>query len=91
MMKLLLPLSLLAAYATEPIEAGVASRLAAQSTYAQWSHGPSSDPTYFPIAVWLQDPRNALAYKRAGINLYVGLWQGPTESQLATTPRCSRP
>ena len=44
---------------------------------------PPADPGYFPIAVWLQDPRNAEAYKRAGINLYVGLWQGPTEAQLA--------
>ena len=90
-MTLLLPLSLLAAYATEPVEAGVASRLAPQSTYAQWSHGPSSDPSYFPIAVWLQDPRNALAYKRAGINLYVGLWQGPTESQLAALKKAGMP
>lgn len=36
----------------------------------------------FPIAVWLQSPRNAERYKRAGINTYVGLWRGPTEEQL---------
>lgn len=36
----------------------------------------------FPIAVWLQDPQNAGRYRQAGINLYVGLWQGPTEAQL---------
>ncbi|HEV2472994.1 MAG TPA: hypothetical protein VGS41_10035, partial [Chthonomonadales bacterium] len=39
---------------------------------------------YFPIAVWLQDPAEAPKYKDAGFNLYVGLWQGPTERQLAT-------
>ncbi len=41
------------------------------------------DPARFPIAVWLQDPRNARRYQAAGINLYVGLWRGPTEAQLA--------
>ena len=39
--------------------------------------------SYFPIAVWLQDPADAGEYKKAGINLYVGLWEGPTEEQLA--------
>lgn len=30
------------------------------------------DPNYFPIAVWLQDPANAEAYGKIGINMYVG-------------------
>ena len=47
-----------------------------------WSHGPSTDSNYFPIAVWLQNPRNAARYRAAGINLYVGLWRGPTAEQL---------
>src|SRR4051812_37722183 len=42
-----------------------------------------ADPTFFPLAVWLQNPSNAARYKAAGINLYVGLWRGPTEEQLA--------
>jgi hypothetical protein len=54
----------------------------APASNAQWSHGLSSDPGYFPIAVWLQSPSNAAAYKAAGVNLYVGLWAGPTEQQL---------
>lgn len=37
---------------------------------------------FFPIGVWLQDPTNAAHYRAAGINTYVGLWQGPTEQQL---------
>ena len=42
-----------------------------------------ADPDVFPIAVWLQSPANAADYKAIGINIYVGLWRGPTEEQLA--------
>ncbi|HOT46558.1 MAG TPA: hypothetical protein PLM53_18530 [Spirochaetota bacterium] len=52
------------------------------SYYSKWSHGPSSEPDYFPIAVWLQSPCNAEAYRAIGINTFVGLWEGPTEDQL---------
>ena len=52
------------------------------SPYAAWSNGPSTDPNYFPLGVWLQDPSTANQWKDAGINLFVGLWQGPTSSQL---------
>lgn len=55
----------------------------APSFYAQWTNGPSTDPNFFPIAVWLQNPSRAEEYKRAGINTYIGLWQGPTEEQLS--------
>lgn len=54
--------------------------------YTRWSHGPN--PTgrddYFPLCVWLQSPENAGRYAEIGINGFVGLWQGPTEDQLAT-------
>lgn len=53
------------------------------SPYAKWENGPPTDPSFFPIAVWLQNPRNAQKYRQAGINTYVGLWRGPTEKQLA--------
>lgn len=49
----------------------------------QWTNAPWSDPHFFPIAVWLQDPSQAGAYRRAGVNTFVGLWDGPTEEQLA--------
>ncbi len=52
------------------------------SYYSRWTKGPSSDPDYFPIAVWLQNPANAEAYRAIGINTFVGLWEGPTEEQL---------
>jgi RNA polymerase sigma factor (sigma-70 family) len=53
------------------------------SPYARWRNGPPTDPNFFPIAVWMQNPNNAARYQAAGFNLYVGLWQGPTERQLA--------
>jgi hypothetical protein len=59
--------------------------------YSRWSNGPSQDPDYFPIAVWLQDPKNAERYKQAGINVYVGLWKGPTEAQLAALTDAGMP
>jgi hypothetical protein len=55
--------------------------------YARWTNGISSNPNYFPIAVWAQQPSNAERYKQAGINLYVGLWRGPTSNQLALLQR----
>lgn len=55
----------------------------AASPYAKWENGPSPDANFFPIAVWLQNPRNAEKYRQAGINTYIGLWRGPTEQQLA--------
>lgn len=61
------------------------------SPYARWTRGPSSDPGYFPIAVWLQDPRFAEQYKRAGINLYVALWRGPNGAQLAALKAAGMP
>lgn len=54
------------------------------SPYARWKAGPPTGKGYFPIGVWLQDPSLAGRYKQAGINLYVGLWRGPTQAQIDT-------
>jgi hypothetical protein len=51
--------------------------------YSHWSHGPPSNPNYFPIAVWLQSASNAPAYKALGINTFVGLSQDTTNAELA--------
>jgi hypothetical protein len=59
--------------------------------YSAWKNGPGRDPGYFPIAVWLQGPQNAKRFQQAGINLYVGLWQGPTEAQLAALKAAGMP
>ena len=53
------------------------------SPYTKWEKGPSHSKDFFPITVWLQDPVKAEKYQAAGFNAYIGLWQGPTEQQLA--------
>jgi hypothetical protein len=42
----------------------------------------TTEPGFFPIAVWLQDPLNATAYKDNGINMFVGLWNELDHEQL---------
>jgi len=59
--------------------------------YKAWTNGPPADPAYFPIAVWLQDPRNAKRFREANFNLYIGLWKGPTEEQLAALKEAGMP
>jgi len=54
----------------------------AANPYAQWGQGPDGGAEFFPIAVWLQSPAKAPLYRAAGFNLYVGLWNGPTDAQL---------
>ncbi len=63
----------------------------ALALYEAWPNGPPKDPNYFALAVWLQDPKNAPLYKAIGINLFVGLWKGPTEEQLAALHRAGMP
>jgi hypothetical protein len=69
----------------------VGAQLGFSAATNQWKHGPPSDPNYFPIAVWVQNPKNAERYKAAGINLYVGLWRGPTTNQLADLQKAGMP
>jgi hypothetical protein len=58
--------------------------------YAKWPRYPR-DASYFPLGVWMQNPDNAGRFAAAGINHYVGLWQGPTDDQLATAQAASMP
>ena len=53
------------------------------ATTPRWSNGLPPDPAFFPLAVWLQAPHNAKRYGDVGINLYLGLYNGPTAEQLA--------
>jgi hypothetical protein len=50
--------------------------------YGKWSHGLPTDPTFFPVAVWLQTPTNAKRYANVGVNVFIGLWDGPTQASL---------
>ncbi len=54
----------------------------ARADEPSWSKGPPTDPAFFPLAVWVQSPSNAPRYHDIGINLYVALWNGPTEEKL---------
>lgn len=74
------------AAAQKPVEAA-----AFRSPYARWPNSLPADPDFFPIGVWLQSPRNARAYAAIGVNLYVGLWRGPTPEQLAELRRAGMP
>jgi len=80
-----------AAAAAQGAEGAAGAAAGGTTAFAKWKNGPPSDPAYFPIAVWLQDAKNAPRYKAAGINLYIGLWQGPTEEQLADLAKAAMP
>jgi hypothetical protein len=42
------------------------------SPYAAWSRGVPTDPSFFPIAVWLQGSWHAAEMASLGINVYIG-------------------
>ena len=67
------------------------ARSQSANPYVQWKNGPPKDESYFPIAVWCQVPDTAPEYQKAGINLYVGLWNGPTEAHLAELKKYGMP
>jgi hypothetical protein len=59
--------------------------------YGGWSRGFPTDASYFPIGVWMQNPQNAERFAAVGVNHYVGLWQGPTDEQLANARAANMP
>ncbi|MBL9079089.1 MAG: hypothetical protein JNL08_16415 [Planctomycetes bacterium] len=59
-----------------------ATCLPAQAPAARFANGPPTEPAWFPLAVWLQSPHHAGRYRELGVNLFIGLWQGPTQAQL---------
>src|SRR5450432_1938419 len=59
--------------------------------FAQWRNGLSSDPGFFHLSVWLQTPTNAPRFKSVGINLFTGLWKGPTDDQMAALSMADMP
>lgn len=50
-----------------------------------------ADPNFFPLGIWLQQPKRAAEYRELGVNLYVGLWKGPTAGQLAALKQARMP
>ena len=59
--------------------------------FAKWPKGFSSDPSFFHLSVWLQNPTNAARFQGAGINLFTGLWKGPTDDQMAALTMADMP
>jgi hypothetical protein len=43
-----------------------------KSPYAGWPRGIPTDPSFFPIAVWLQGSWHATELAQLGVNIYVG-------------------
>ena len=80
-----------AALLSAPVTRSEPAALQTPPARAGWSHGPPTRADYFPIGVWLQSPTNASKYRAAGINFYIGLWQGPTEEQLAALKAADMP
>jgi hypothetical protein len=69
----------------------VATSVRAESPYGKWENGLSKSEDYFPIAVWVQQPRNAEKYKAVGINLYVGLSGRLDEEHVAALEKAGMP
>lgn len=59
------------------------SDLPTRTNMRSFTKGLPTDPNFFPIAVWLQQPQNAAAFKAIGINTFVGLSHPPTAAGLA--------
>jgi hypothetical protein len=57
----------------------------------RWLSSPVGNKDFFPIGVWLQAPANAPRYRAAGINMYIGLWEGPTADQLKQLTQAGMP
>lgn len=78
----------------QPMQSDITPALSsgAQSRPAtRFERGWPQAPDFFPLAVWLQAPAHAAQYKAIGINLYCGLWRGPTEEQLAELEKAGMP
>jgi hypothetical protein len=70
------------ALATAPCAPSIPS-VAWTSPYAGWSRGIPTDPSFFPLGVWLQGSWHATELAALGINIYIGNNSG-TDSLAAT-------
>jgi hypothetical protein len=68
------------------------SGAAAEQTLPQdYGNGLPAESSFFPIGVWLQSPSHAAEFRAIGINLFIGLYDGPTEQQLADLAKLKMP
>jgi hypothetical protein len=59
--------------------------------FRPWKNGPPASPDFWMRSVWMQNPTNVARYRAVGVNFYTGLWEGPTEDQLAALTESSMP
>jgi hypothetical protein len=60
--------------------------------FSKWTNnGPLSNPSFFPLSVWLQNPINATRFQQAGVNFFTGLWMGPTSDQMDALNKAAMP
>jgi len=71
-------LAIIAALTCVPAES-----VRAETGQRSFSNGLPTDPGFFPIAVWLQQPYNAGKFAAIGINTFGGLWRPPEPTGLA--------
>jgi len=57
--------------------------------YGPWFGGYKD--ASFPISVWLQSPSSAASYASIGVNRFIGLYNGPTQSDLDTLSSANMP
>src|SRR5687767_11124008 len=50
--------------------------------FAQDQKQQNTDPGFFPIAVWAQNPVNASAYKENGINMFISIHGGLDQEKM---------
>jgi len=63
---------------------GYLTTIAANSSpYSQWPNGPSGDPNFFPIGVWLQSPGHAQEFRNIGVNMFVGFYGDLDQASLS--------
>jgi hypothetical protein len=64
---------------------------AQNSPYSQWLNGPSTDPNFFPIGVWLQSPGHAQEFKAIGMNMFVGFYGDLDQTSLSQLASANMP
>src|SRR3954467_673308 len=64
---------------------------AQNSPYSQWPNGPSTDPNFFPIGVWLQSPPNVGEFKSIGVNMYIGFFGDLDQASLSALAASQMP
>jgi hypothetical protein len=57
--------------------------------YGKWPRGLPADPAFFPVGVWLQTPTNAKRYAAVGIDVFIGLYAGPTQTNITALAAAS--